>query len=209
VRELVRQYYFVLRSVLRTKSHLRRCLVRCKHCKIFFLTHPRNHGRTNLRCPFGCRETHSNIESARRSADYYRTKKGKDKKEALNAKRFRQEPEREVPSEGTEESPAAKPRAPDLDRGLIEDLEGKRAKQESSPASPDAEREEETTETDEREFNREIVKHVQLVTGLLEGRKVSRAETLEMLKRVVRQRSIRMERRIDYIIRFLKEKNPP
>ena len=79
----------LLRSVLRAKPHLRACLTRCGHCGIFFLTHPRNAGRRDLRCPFGCREAHRQQASAQRSAAYYREPKGQRKKSELNQRRPR------------------------------------------------------------------------------------------------------------------------
>jgi hypothetical protein len=84
---LVKQYYVVLRSVLRSRPHLRRCLRRCRHCRIFFLTHPRNAGRRDLRCPFGCREAHRKQRSTERSVAYYATAEGKAKKKMQNGKR--------------------------------------------------------------------------------------------------------------------------
>src|SRR5579862_2326335 len=87
VRALVKQYYVVLRSVLRSQVHLRRCLSRCRHCQIFFLTHPRNAGRRDLRCPFGCREAHRKQRSTERSVAYYATSEGKAKKKMQNGKR--------------------------------------------------------------------------------------------------------------------------
>lgn len=87
VAALVLEYYLLLRSVLRAKPHLRACLTRCRHCRIFLLTHPRNAGRHNLRCPFGCREAHRKQQSTRRSAAYYRDPDGKVKKSALNQRR--------------------------------------------------------------------------------------------------------------------------
>lgn len=84
------QYYLLLRSVLRAKPHLRRSLTRCRHCGIFFLTHPRNAGRQDLRCPFGCREAHRKQASAQRSAAYYREPKGRSKKSQFNQRRPRQ-----------------------------------------------------------------------------------------------------------------------
>jgi len=84
---LVKQYYVVLRSVLRSQSHLRRCLSRCRHCRIFFLTHPRNAGRSDLRCPFGCREAHRKQRSTERAVAYYATVEGKAKKKIQNGKR--------------------------------------------------------------------------------------------------------------------------
>ena len=80
---LVGQYYLLLRSVLRTKPLLRRCLVRCRHCRIFFLTHPCNGGRKDLGCPFGCRRAHRKQQSTVRSVAYYRDPIGKKKKQAL------------------------------------------------------------------------------------------------------------------------------
>lgn len=65
-------------------------MTRCRHCRIFFLTHPRNAGRDDLRCPFGCRDTHRKENSNKRSAEWYRSKKGKEKKKELNERRFRQ-----------------------------------------------------------------------------------------------------------------------
>ena len=84
---LVKQYYVVLRSVLRSQSHLRRYLRRCRHCRIFFLSHPRNAGRSDLRCPFGCREAHRKQRSTKRSVAYYATAEGKGKKKIQNGKR--------------------------------------------------------------------------------------------------------------------------
>jgi len=87
VRALVLQYYVLLRSVLRAKPLLRRCLARCRHCRIFFLTYPCNAGRKDLGCPFGCRSTHRKRQSTVRSVAYYRDGPGKNKKRALNARR--------------------------------------------------------------------------------------------------------------------------
>jgi hypothetical protein len=84
---LVLEYYLLLRSVLRTKPHLRGCLTRCRQCRIFFLTHPRNRGRHDLRCPFGCREAHRKQASTQRSVAYYQGKEGRQKKALQNAKR--------------------------------------------------------------------------------------------------------------------------
>lgn len=88
---LVLEYYWVLRSVLRAKPELRACLTRCRHCRIFFLTHPRNvRQRDKVRCPFGCREAHRRQESTRRSVAYYRDPDVKKRKKVvLNQRRNR------------------------------------------------------------------------------------------------------------------------
>lgn len=80
-------YYVVLRSVLRLKPWLRKCLARCRHCGIFFLADPRNAGRQDLGCPFGCSRAHRKKQSTRRSVAYYQEAEGKVKKQALNARR--------------------------------------------------------------------------------------------------------------------------
>ena len=95
----------LLRSVLRAKPHLKACLTRCRHCRIFFVTHPRNAGRHDLRCPFGCREAHRKRASAQRSAAYYGDAEGKSIKSRINQRRPRNYCPPEPPSE--------RPRAPD------------------------------------------------------------------------------------------------
>jgi hypothetical protein len=90
---LVLEYYALLRSFLGTKPHLRRCLKRCRHCRIFFLTDPRNAGRKDMRevgrkdlgCPFGCREAHRKEQSTQRSVQFYR--EHQDRKQRQNSKR--------------------------------------------------------------------------------------------------------------------------
>ena len=85
------EYYQLLRSVVRTQPPLQRCLSRCRHCRIFFITHPRNAGRQDLGCPFGCQEAHSKQQSTRRSVDFYR--EHKEKKRLQNGKRQPRSPE--------------------------------------------------------------------------------------------------------------------
>jgi hypothetical protein len=87
VAPLVLSYYVVLRSVLRLKPWLRKCLTRCRHCGIFFLTDARNAGRKDLGCPFGCGQAHRQRQSTRRSVAYYQEAEGKVKKRELNARR--------------------------------------------------------------------------------------------------------------------------
>ena len=66
---------------------MKRCLTRCRHCHILFFTHPRNASRSDLGCPFGCREAHRRKNSIERSTEYYRSKEGKEKKKYLNSNR--------------------------------------------------------------------------------------------------------------------------
>jgi hypothetical protein len=52
-----------------------------------FFTHPRNAGRDDLGCPFGCRHAHRKQSAKQRSSEYYRSDAGKIKKKYLNARR--------------------------------------------------------------------------------------------------------------------------
>jgi len=167
VRTRVGQYYVVLRSVVRHKPRLRRCLSRCRHCGIFFLTHPRNAGRRDLGCPFGCQAAHRKQSSTARSVAYYRNSVGEQKKRMQNHKR-RQDPGR-----------AAVGRRDRIGAG--EDAR----QQLPLPAKP-------------------ILGYVGMVVSLVEGRRVSQEEIVEMLARAVRQHSIFRQRRMEYLLNYWK-----
>ena len=86
---------------------------------------------------------------------------------------------------------------------------GKRRKHGAKPESATGPEEKSAgAEPGEPEFDEGIVEHVRMVTSLIEGREVSREEVVEMLKRTMRQHSIGREKRIEYILRSLKEKPP-
>jgi hypothetical protein len=95
---LILAYYVLLRAILRTQPELRRCRTRCRHCGIFFLTHPRNACRRDLGCPFGCREAHRRRQASRRSTAYYQDEPGKEKKRQQNAKRRPASPAADLPT---------------------------------------------------------------------------------------------------------------
>jgi hypothetical protein len=128
------EYYWLLRSVLRAQPHLRTCLTRCRHCGIFFLTHPRNAGRHNLRCAFGCREAYRKQAAAQRTAAYYREPRGKKKKADLNQRRRNQEAARRGQTCGRK-TPAGKPPSTQANSVIVEHvrmvvslIEGRRVK---------------------------------------------------------------------------------
>lgn len=81
------EYHACLQSAVRANPNMGKCLKACARCGILFLTHPRNASRSDLRCPFGCREIHRKARSSQRSVAYYRTSAGRFKKKALNCKR--------------------------------------------------------------------------------------------------------------------------
>jgi hypothetical protein len=134
------------------------------------LTHPRNAGRSDLRCAFGCKDAHRKRSSLQRSEEYYGTKEGKFKKKMQNGKR-------------------AKSKAKLNSRNPPED-----ARQDPAP--------------DGYRFDADMVCYVRMVTSLIEGRRVSMDEILEMLARAVRQRSMARSRRIDYVLRYLMKNAP-
>jgi hypothetical protein len=156
VRELVGQYYVVLRSVLREEPRLRRCLCRCRNCRIFFLTHPRNTGRRDLCCPFGCRQARRQQASTRRSTEYYRSREGKVKKRQHNERRRLPRP-----------SPSRRSGA---DRG--------------SRRSPE-----------ENGFDYDIVLYLGMVISLIEGRRVSEGDALQIISIQVKGRSLQRKTR--------------
>ena len=61
---------------------------------------------------------------------------------------------------------------------------------------------------DGRRFDAGMVCYVRMVTSLIEGRRVSRDEILQMLARAVRQHSMARGRRIDYVLRYLMKNAP-
>ena len=92
VRQLVLDYYVVLDSVLRDKPQVRRLLACCRHCGIPFIMDPRNAGREDLGCPFGCADLHRRRRSTERSVLYNRSARGK-------LKRYQREEERRLAEE--------------------------------------------------------------------------------------------------------------
>ncbi len=54
----------------------------------FFLTHPGNRGRTDIRCPLGCRSHHKRVGARKRCSEYYQTDDGKKAKKAHNRRRY-------------------------------------------------------------------------------------------------------------------------
>jgi hypothetical protein len=53
-----------------------------------------------------------------------------------------------------------------------------------------------------------VVGYVRMVTSLIERRRVSEDEILEMLVRILRQHSIARRRRLDYVVAQLRKNAP-
>lgn len=180
---LVLAYYAVLRSVLRAQPELRRCRTRCRHCGIFFLTHPRNAGRRDLGCPFGCRQAHRRRRDNQRTAAFYREEDGRRRKQALNAKR-RKQPTHRAASPPASPAPAAPLPA-----------SGPWASPPPAQGLPVA-------------WPRTMLPYLQMVSGLIERRPVSLREVVAMLLRALRQHRIARMRRIDHTLGWLHAEPP-
>ena len=194
--DLVQEYYFVLRGVLRAqpRPRLRPCLTRCRHCHIFFLTHPRNAGRRDLRCPFGCRETHRKRESTKRSVAYYRGEDGKECRRRRDGNRqftgmAAASPPLSVSPQPPAPGPPAEPASPPSP-----------APSSPPPGSIEA--------VKPGPWPTPLLVYLRMVISLIEGRPVSGEEIREMLGRVLRQHSIGRRRPLDHIIEQLHEYPP-
>jgi hypothetical protein len=85
---------------------------------------------------------------------------------------------------------------------------GKRGKVTSKAGLGDGKTRRDLAVAGERRFDAPMVSYLQMVTSLVEGRRVSVCEILEMLARVVRQHSMARGRRIDYVLVHLRESAP-
>ena len=191
-RPLVRQYQATLDAVLQSHPELRRCVAYCAECGIRFLTHPRNAGRLDLRCPFGCREHHRRQRCCQRSTAYYQTAAGRAKKKRLNARR-----------QGSQVSPAMQPRpALDPPRTSPNGPSG-------GPLSVTVELRLDGVVLGESSLAKSpMLPHVRMLIGLIEGVQLTPAEVLRQLRQAMRQHSIGARRRIDYLLGFLHQ-HPP
>jgi hypothetical protein len=184
--------------VLRDRADLEECAVACCHCGIRFLTHPRNKRRTDLRCPFGCRQHHRRQLANARSRKYSRTARGARNKKRLNGRRSQVVPEREP-------SPACCT-ALQVDTPL-----------EAEAAAPacDPTREEVTLPLEgvvleERTLRRTCtLPYLAMLISVLERAPIGRRDVLPLLLRAMRRRSMGRTARREYVLRFLHEHPPP
>jgi hypothetical protein len=190
------------------------CLIRCRHCQIFFLAHRRNHRRLHLvSCPFGCRQEHDRRESIRRAVAYYR--EHPEKKRALNQRRYRVVP-RPVSSRPGSAEPGEHPRAASSEMAagpapVAQDATADtpseqlppRAAPSSSPQCPPA-----LVEVLPKAQDPEVMGHVRVIVSLLEARPVSLEEIWQTLLHFWRQRTIGRRRPIDHTVDWLND-HPP
>jgi hypothetical protein len=190
------------------------CLIRCRHCRIFFLTHRRNHRRLHLvSCPFGCRKEHERRESIRRAAAYYQ--EHPNKKRDLNEKRYRLVPAplssglgaaepHENPLAASTQIPAPKPQVGEGARADAAPGHDTQAEGWSSPPQCPAA----LAEVLPKAQDPEVIGHVRVIVSLLEGRQVSLEELWEALLNFWRQRTMGRRRKIDHNVAWLNA-HPP
>lgn len=169
---------------MESQPRLKSCICWCVHCGIRFLAHPRNAGRVNLRCPFGCRAHHRRQRSTQRSVAYYRTEAGRREKKRLNGRRSEPAPTAAPPTA------ASPPKPPEESSGKLELRVGGVSLGESDlRRSP-------------------VLPYVRMAAGLIEGARFSLAEIVDLLCRSLRQHSIARRTRTDYVLHFLHQ-HPP
>jgi hypothetical protein len=178
----------------------------CVHCGIRFLTHPRNAGRNNLRCPFGCRQHHRRQASNRRSIAYYRTEKGKRLKEAQNIERKKKAARRQQHERRLQQDPPDSGEASHSPRSC---------RQEHTPQSvPEELAADMQLVLDGIVLTGQIITesgtlaYLTMVIGLIEGEKISRSDLVAYLLERLRQHSMAHRSRRDYVRGFLQQ-HPP
>ncbi len=187
---------------MRDYPRLSECATQCVHCGIRFLTHPRNANRTNLRCPFGCREHHRRQASSHRATAYYRTEQGKRKKEVQNARRKKEAARRQGQScPGANEPTESRP--PDTCR-----------RQQTPQATPGELLTDMQLVLDAVVLTPEIIvasptlPYLTTVVGLIERRSISRSDLVAHLLELLRQHSMALCLRKDYVLGF-QQRHPP
>jgi hypothetical protein len=216
---------------LRDKPELRRLLARCRHRWIFFIADPRNAGREDLGCPFGCADLHRRRRSTERSVRYNGSANGKLKRYQREEERRQakerlaaegpQAPETRPATSLEETSPSVHPSgtlqvqaassAETTAGRLVSRLSGDCGGSSPRGRHPNAFGDPPVAEPERLQADPGIVAYVQFVISLLEERPVHREEILEMFARTRRQHSFAREKRIDYVLRRLRQEphKPP
>jgi hypothetical protein len=192
VQPVIQEYQQTLDSILQSHPELEPCAVRCCYCGIRFLTHPRNAGRVNLRCPFGCRQHHRREASRERSRAYYQTARGRRNKKRLNAARPHGGRSRERPEQPELASPVAACSGPPRDE-LPEQVEVHR---------------EGAVLNAGRLVTSPMLPYVRMVVRLIEGVRLRGQELARCLRETLRQHTIATGESRVYVLRF-RPQHPP
>jgi len=208
VSPVVRQYQTTLDSLLESHAALKRRIKHCLHCGIRFLAAPQNAGREDLRCPFGCAKRHRAQQSNERVKAYRDTGRGKEKKNALNARRYRKSPstacESPCAASATTKPPACESEAP-ANSPLAENL----AQPLPAELSMAIELDLNGIVLDEASVvNSPMLPYIRTLIWMIDGIRLSHMEVLQWLRQVQRQRSMAYRPRREYVLCFLHE-HPP
>ena len=208
VNPLVRQYQTTLDSLLESDDKLKRRVKVCLDCGIRFLAASQNAGREDLRCPFGCARHHRAQHSNERVKAYRRTERGKKKKDALNARRYRWQPstacESSCDAAGHTTLPACEPADP-ADSPLAE-----RATQpHTAELSVACELDLVGVVLDESSVvNSPMLPYIRTLIWIIDRIRLSQVEVALWLRKVQRQRSMAYRPRREYVLHFLHQ-HPP
>ena len=178
---------------MQSQPELQGCVAYCAECEIRFLTHPRNAGRQNLRCPFGCRRHHRQQSSCQRSTAYYRTAAGKVKKKWLNARR-------QVP-------PAPPPQPAGELQGMLPAPPAS-APPARAPSPAPAELRPEVVLDESSVAHSPMLPYVRMVVSLIAGVAFTCREVVHLLWRAMRQHRIGVDRGGDYLLGFRHQRPP-
>ena len=203
---------------MRDRPGLASCAVHCCHCGVRFFTHPRNAGRLDLRCPFGCRVQHGRQLANARSRKHNQTDRGRANKKKLNTaariKASQATPSDSAPtpleqsSQLTADSPG-----PDFAEAATVD-EPPSADHSSSVNTSSAIFKHLTLHLDgvvldeSTLVNSRILPYVRMIVSVFERRMISRDELIAALRRSIRQRSMGRLLHREYVLRYLNQ-HPP
>jgi hypothetical protein len=214
VNRLVRQYQTTLDSLLESHAALKGRIKHCLDCGIRFLAAPQNAGREDLRCPFGCAKHHRAQQSNERVKAYRGTEEGKEKKDALNARRYRRSPSTvcESPCEASAHTQPAPCEAADPANSLLPANSplAENATQPLAAKLPVAiELDFDGVVLDEWSVvNSPMLPYIRTLIWMIDGIRLSHVEVVDWLRQVQRQRSMAYRPRRDYVLRFLHQ-HPP
>ena len=208
VNPLVRQYQTTLDSLLESDDKLKRRIKHCLDCGIRFLAASQNAGREDLRCPFGCAKCRRARQSNERVKAYRRTERGKKKKDALNARRYRTSPSTACES-SCEGSAHTKPRpcepADPADSPLAENATQPLPAERSVASELDLD----GVILDESSVvNSPMLPYIRTLIWMIDGIRLSHVEVVQWQRQVLRQRSMVYRPRREYVLRFLHH-HPP
>ena len=208
-------------AILREHPSLAGCAVRCHRCGIRFLTHPRNAGREDLYCEFGCREYQRRKLANARSQKHYQTDRGWWKKKLLNGKRSAaagKDQHTESPAAGSSDTAPADGGGGSSEPSLAVEPASELPSPASHPATQIAPEEppdenvklvlEGFTLNEVMLVNSPLWPYLAMVASLLEGREIRPEELRETLRERMRQRSFDRLSRREYVLRFLTQ-HPP